>query len=54
MTYRVLQLHHGTVDFRSAPGEGTTFDLSLPLLPARLEAILKSRNSEAHDSPATV
>ncbi len=53
MTYRVMQLHHGTVDFRSAPGQGATFDLSLPLLPAPLEALLKSRSSEAEDSPAT-
>jgi len=53
MAYRVMQLHHGTVDFRSAPGEGTTFDLSLPLLPERLEALLKSRESEVEDSPAS-
>ena len=51
MTYRVMQLHHGTVDFRSAPGQGATFDLSLPLLPAPLEALLKSRSAEAEDSP---
>ena len=39
MAYRVLQLHHGFVDFRPAPGQGTTFELSLPLLPARAEAL---------------
>jgi signal transduction histidine kinase len=52
MAYRVMQLHHGTVDFRSTPGEGTTFDLSLPLLPERLEALIKSRAAETEDSPA--
>jgi PAS domain S-box-containing protein len=32
MTYRVLQLHNGALDFESTPGEGTTFRLLLPLL----------------------
>jgi signal transduction histidine kinase len=39
MAYRVMQLHHGFVDFRPAPERGTTFELSLPLQPARLEAL---------------
>src|SRR5258706_2073190 len=34
MAYRVMQLHHGFVDFRPAPERGTTFELSLPLQPA--------------------
>jgi signal transduction histidine kinase len=38
MAYRVMQLHHGFVDFRPAPEKGTTFELSLPLLPSRIEA----------------
>jgi signal transduction histidine kinase len=50
MAYRVMQLHHGTVDFRSVQGEGTTFDLSLPLLPERQEALLKSRQQESEDA----
>jgi len=37
MAYRVMQLHHGFVDFRPAPERGTTFELSMPLLPSRLE-----------------
>jgi signal transduction histidine kinase len=37
MAYRVMQLHHGVVDFRSAPGQGTTFELSMPLLPSRID-----------------
>jgi len=30
MTYRVVQLHNGTIDFASEPGRGTTFRLRLP------------------------
>jgi len=30
MTYRVMQLHNGSVDFDSRDGEGTTFHLRLP------------------------
>jgi signal transduction histidine kinase len=31
MTYRVMQLHNGSVEFESLPGQGTTFHLRLPL-----------------------
>jgi signal transduction histidine kinase len=31
MAYRVVQLHHGSVDFTSVPGHGTTFYLRFPL-----------------------
>lgn len=36
MTYRILQLHDGTIDFSSEPDKGTTFSLRLPMsvLPA--------------------
>ena len=36
MTYRILQLHDGTIDFTSGPEQGTTFSLRLPMsmLPA--------------------
>jgi len=34
MTYKVMQLHHGSVDFESADGHGTTFRLRLPALGA--------------------
>lgn len=34
MTYKVMQLHHGSVDFESADGRGTTFRLHLPALGA--------------------
>lgn len=31
MAYRVVQLHHGTVEFTSVPGHGTTFYLRFPI-----------------------
>lgn len=31
MSYRVLQLHHGSLDFDTELGKGTTFRMSLPL-----------------------
>jgi signal transduction histidine kinase len=30
MTFRIVQLHDGTIDFSSEPGKGTTFVLRLP------------------------
>ncbi len=38
MTYRVMQLHNGSVDFHSREGEGTTFRLRFPLLGSRQDA----------------
>jgi len=31
MTYRVLQMHHGSLDFETEMGQGTTFRLCLPV-----------------------
>lgn len=31
MTFRIIQLHDGTIDFDSEPGKGTTFSLRLPV-----------------------
>jgi signal transduction histidine kinase len=32
MTYRIVQLHDGAIDFVSQPGQGTTFILHLPIV----------------------
>ncbi len=37
MTYRVMQLHNGSVEFESVEGQGTTFRLRLPLSQPRHE-----------------
>jgi len=45
MTYRVMQLHNGKVDFESETGRGTSFRLYLPLV-ERAGAPLDLRNNE--------
>ena len=42
MTFRVVQLHNGTIDFTSEPGRGTTFWLRFPvqeIAPAETEKV---------------
>jgi len=34
MTYRILQLHHGSVEVQSKSGQGAEFLLRIPLVPA--------------------
>ncbi len=36
-TYQILQWHYGSVEFESAPGEGTTFRFHLPLAASSLD-----------------
>ncbi len=36
MTFRIVQLHNGTIDFTSEPGRGTTFRMQFPVLTARV------------------
>ncbi|MCB1940862.1 MAG: hypothetical protein KDI53_02250, partial [Candidatus Accumulibacter sp.] len=31
ISYGIVQKHHGRIDFRSAPGRGTVFRISLPI-----------------------
>lgn len=38
MSYRVMQLHNGSIEFDSKPGEGTTFRLQFPLEESRNNA----------------
>jgi signal transduction histidine kinase len=46
MTYRVMQLHNGKVEFDSAPGHGTTFRLCLPLAERAAPPDLGSQQKE--------
>src|SRR3954452_3904490 len=45
MTYRIMQLHNGSVHFDTRSGEGTTFYLNLPLVRSEQE---KQRDLVAH------
>jgi signal transduction histidine kinase len=38
-TYQIMQWHYGSVDFESAPGQGTTFRLRIPLVESRVNAL---------------
>jgi len=49
MTYRVLQLHHGSLNFSSEEGRGTTFRLCLPL--AEAEKDRKTEMAAAVEQP---
>ncbi len=46
MTYRVLQLHNGALEFETEQGKGTTFRLQLPLQPAQAESTDKNGTGE--------
>jgi len=50
MTYRVMQLHNGSVDFESMPEQGTVFHLRLPLSASREnDDVIASNRSGAAD-----
>jgi len=34
MTYRILQLHHGSIELQSKQGQGTEFRLCIPVVAA--------------------
>jgi signal transduction histidine kinase len=44
-TFRIVQLHNGSIDFVSEPGQGTAFRIELPLAPGAANPI---------DSPSTL
>ncbi|HUO59450.1 MAG TPA: ATP-binding protein [Candidatus Acidoferrales bacterium] len=47
MTYRVMQLHNGALDFASEPGQGTTFRLQFPLTAGAFNAEAQETSSGA-------
>jgi len=48
MTYRILQLHHGSIDVQSRQGRGTEFRLQIPLTAAdRTRRTLQPANAES-------
>lgn len=54
MTYRVIQLHNGSIDVQSRVGEGTTFTLRIPLnhsSETRFKGYLPERMTQSEESP---
>ncbi|MGD0788295.1 MAG: ATP-binding protein [Terracidiphilus sp.] len=50
MTYRILQLHHGSIEVQSSPGRGAEFLMRIPLAPADLgRRPLKPANVQSED-----
>lgn len=47
MTYRVMQLHNGALEFDSTPGEGTRFRLLLPMLEAETKQSVDATGTQA-------
>jgi signal transduction histidine kinase len=41
-TYQILDWHHGSVEFESQEGEGTTFRFRMPLAASHLNAELEA------------
>ncbi|ABF42276.1 multi-sensor signal transduction histidine kinase [Candidatus Koribacter versatilis Ellin345] len=45
MTYRVMQLHNGALEFETEPGKGTTFRLQVPLRQSQIDQIDNANTS---------
>jgi signal transduction histidine kinase len=53
MTYRVVQLHNGSIDVQSKVGQGTTFTLRIPLnhsFDLRVKGYLEERMTQSEES----
>jgi hypothetical protein len=44
-TYRIIEDHDGSIQVQSAPGEGTTFVIDLPLRQQPIGAVLASNSA---------
>jgi signal transduction histidine kinase len=52
MTYRIIQLHNGSIDVQSEPNIGSTFTLKLPLLASAESKLRGSQLDKATSAPA--
>jgi hypothetical protein len=52
MSYRVMQLHNGSVEFESEPGQGTVFHLRFPAT-GQLDASASHRSANAQEVKAS-
>jgi signal transduction histidine kinase len=52
MTYRIIQLHNGSIDVQSEPNIGSTFTLKLPLLASAEGKLRGSQLDKATSAPA--
>jgi signal transduction histidine kinase len=50
MTYRIIQLHNGSIDVQSTANKGSTFTLKLPLLASAEARLRGSHASDRQDS----
>ena len=54
MTYRVVQLHGGTIDFTSRSGEGTEFQLRFPAIEENNRDVSEAANHESSAGSASI